>query len=51
MRKTFGYDLFQKGIDVKMIQKLLNHSAPSVTLDNIRITQDELDDVVISLDL
>jgi site-specific recombinase XerD len=51
MRKTFGYHLFQKGVDVTKIQKLLNHSAPSVTLAYIGITQDELDDVVISLDL
>ena len=34
-----------------MIQKLLNHSAPSVTLRYIGITQDEMDDVYLNLNL
>ena len=51
MRKTFGYHAYKKGIDICTIQKLLNHSAPSVTLRYIGITQDELDNVYLNMDL
>lgn len=51
MRKSFGFHAFQMGVDITRIQQLLNHSAPSVTLAYIGITQDELDDVYLSLDL
>lgn len=51
LRKTFGYWAYKKGVDITKIQKLLNHSAPSVTLAYIGITRDELDDVYINLNL
>lgn len=51
LRKTFGYHAFQGGVDITRIQKLLNHSSPSVTLAYIGITQDELDDVYLNLNL
>ena len=51
MRKTFGYWAYKAGYDIAMIQKLLNHSAPSVTLRYIGIQQDELDEVYLNLDL
>lgn len=51
LRKTFGYWAYQQGVDVTRIQKLLNHSAPSVTLSYIGITKDELDNVYINLNL
>ena len=51
LRKTFGYWAYKKGVDITKIQKLLNHSAPSVTLAYIGITKDELDDVYINLNL
>ncbi|MCF8011626.1 MAG: tyrosine-type recombinase/integrase [Clostridiales bacterium] len=51
LRKTFGYHAFKKGYDITILQKLFNHSAPSITLRYIGITQDELDDVYLSLDL
>ena len=51
LRKTFGYWAYQSGVDLSLIQKLLNHSAPSVTLRYIGITQQEMDDVYISLNL
>lgn len=51
MRKTFGYWAYKQGVDITRIQKLLNHSAPSVTLAYIGITQDELDDIYINLNL
>lgn len=51
LRKTFGYWAYQAGVDITRIQKLLNHSAPSVTLAYIGITKEELDDVYINLNL
>ncbi|HWR06720.1 site-specific integrase, partial [Sporomusa sp.] len=45
LRKTFGYWAYKSGADVTKIQKLLNHSAPSVTLAYIGITKDELDNI------
>ena len=51
LRKTFGYHAYQSGVDISLIQKLLNHSAPSVTLRYIGITQDQLDDVYLNLNL
>ena len=51
LRKTFGYHAYNKGYDIAIIQMLFNHSSPSVTLRYIGITQDNLDDVYLSLDL
>lgn len=51
LRKTFGYHAYSNGYDITLIQKLFNHSSPSVTLRYIGITQEELDDVYLSLDL
>ncbi|BBB91447.1 site-specific integrase [Methylomusa anaerophila] len=51
LRKTFGYWAYKNGVDVTKIQKLLNHSAPSVTLAYLGITKEELDNVYINLNL
>lgn len=51
LRKTFGYWAYKSGVDITRIQKLLNHSAPCVTLAYIGITKEELDDVYINLNL
>lgn len=51
LRKTFGYHAYNNGYDITLIQKLFNHSTPSVTLRYIGITQDELDEVYLNLDL
>ena len=51
MRKTFGYHAYKKGMDITIIQKLLNHSSPSVTLSYIGITRDDLDSVYLNLNL
>ena len=44
LRKTFAYFAYNSGIDLSLIQKVLNHSAPS-------ITQDQMDDVYLNLNL
>lgn len=51
LRKTFGYHAYNNGYDITLIQKLFNHSSPSVTLRYIGITRDEMDNVYLSLDL
>lgn len=51
LRKTFGYHAYLTGIDLAIIQKLLNHSNPKETLRYIGITQEQLDDVYINLNL
>ncbi|MFD1676865.1 tyrosine-type recombinase/integrase [Alicyclobacillus fodiniaquatilis] len=51
LRKTFAYHAYKQGQDITLIQKLLNHSAPSVTLRYIGITQDQMDDVNLTLNL
>lgn len=43
MRKTFGYWHYQQYHDVAMLQAILNHSSPSITLRYIGISQDEID--------
>ena len=51
LRKTFGYHAYKAGYDLSQIQKLLNHSSPGVTLRYIGITQDQLDEIYMRLDL
>lgn len=51
LRKTFAYHAYQNGHDITRIQKLLNHDSPATTLAYIGITQDELDQVYISINL
>ncbi len=45
-RKTFGYHHYKKYKDVALLQKLFNHSSPSITLDYIGITQDIIDNSI-----
>lgn len=43
LRKTFGYHHYQRNKDVAILQKLFNHSSPTITLEYIGISQDEQD--------
>lgn len=51
LRKTWAYHSYKAGTDIIIIQDMLNHSSPSITLRYIGITQDEKDRAVLSLDL
>ncbi len=44
MRKTFGYHHYKKFKDVAILQKIFNHSSPSITLKYIGIEQDQIDE-------
>ncbi len=43
LRKTFGYHHYKKFKDIAMLQMILNHSSPVVTLKYIGINQDIID--------
>jgi len=51
LRKSMGYHAYMAGVDITRIQSILNHSSPKETLRYIGITQDELDDVYMELNL
>ncbi|MGP7815549.1 tyrosine-type recombinase/integrase [Niallia sp. 01092] len=51
MRKTFGYHHYQRNKDVATLQTLFNHSAPSITLGYIGITDDEVEATLIDFSL
>ena len=42
LRKTFGYHFYKQFKDIVMLQKILNHSHPSITLRYIGIDEDEI---------
>ena len=42
MRKTRGYALYDAGVPLEMIAKVLNHSSPAVTMAYIGITQQQI---------
>ena len=44
LRKTFGYHHYKKYKDVALLQKIFNHSSPSVTLTYIGIDQEQIDE-------
>jgi len=46
LRKTFGYWHYQQNKDVALLQELFNHSAPSITLKYIGLSQDNLDSTI-----
>ncbi|MBQ6983019.1 MAG: tyrosine-type recombinase/integrase [Synergistaceae bacterium] len=50
LRKTFGYIQHQNGTSIELIQKMLNHSSPEVTLSYIGITRDDMDEAMLSMD-
>ncbi|MER0122413.1 site-specific integrase [Streptococcus sp. ZJ93] len=50
MRKTFGYHYYNQTHDVVTLQKIFNHSSPTITLIYIGYQQDELDEAILSFD-
>lgn len=43
LRKTFGYHFYKQTKDVALLQEVLNHSSPKITLRYIGINQDQMD--------
>lgn len=46
MRKTFGYWFYKQTRDVAMLQEILNHSSPSITLRYIGINDEEINNTL-----
>ena len=51
LRKTFGYHHYQQFHDVAILQYLLNHSSPSITLRYIGISQDNVEETLQQFEL
>jgi site-specific recombinase XerD len=51
LRKTFGYHARMKGVPIEVLQRIFNHAAPGITMRYIGITQDELENVYLDLNL
>jgi len=43
LRKTFGYHFYKSNKDIALLQNILNHSSPNITLRYIGINQDIID--------
>jgi integrase len=42
LRKTYGYWHYKRNKDVALLQRIFNHSSPSITLEYIGISQEEI---------
>lgn len=51
LRKTFAYHAYKAGVDLALLQNVLNHSSQRETLRYIGITQDQIDDVYVNIAL
>ena len=51
LRKTFAYHFYKEKKDIALLQMILNHSSPSVTLRYIGINQDIIDENLKSFSL
>jgi integrase len=51
MRKSRGWAMFSDGVSVEKISKVLNHSAPSVTMAYLGITKEEILDTYLAYEL
>lgn len=51
LRKTLGFHHYKKHKDVALLQKIFNHSHPSITMRYIGIDQDEIDESLRNFEL
>lgn len=50
-RKSMGYHHYKQNHDVALLQKIFNHSSPSITMRYIGIDQEEIDEAYINFEL
>lgn len=51
LRKSFGYQLHSKGVDITRIMAIFGHSSPEVTLAYIGITDQEISDAYLMIEV
>jgi integrase len=51
LRKTFGYQLHSKGVDITRIMAIFGHSSPEITLAYIGITDEEISDAYLMIEV
>lgn len=51
LRKTFGYHARKKGVPIEVLMRIFNHSWPGITQRYIGISQDELEEVYLDLNI
>jgi site-specific recombinase XerD len=51
MRKSRGWAMFNDGVPIEKFSKVLNHSAPSVTIAYLGITKEEILDTYLAYEL
>ena len=51
MRKTFGYWAYKEGYDISLLSEAFGHSSEQVTRRYIGITQDDVSEIYINLNL
>lgn len=51
LRKTFGYMAWKSGISIEVLQKIFNHSSQRITMIYLGISQDEIEDVYLNLNI
>lgn len=51
LRKSFGYHAYSAGTDLSLLQQIFNHHSQKETLRYIGITQDQIDEVYVKIEL
>ncbi|MFB3160455.1 tyrosine-type recombinase/integrase [Neobacillus sp. 179-J 1A1 HS] len=51
LRKTFGYQIHKKGVDITRLMAIFGHSSPEITLAYIGITDDEIGDAYLMIEV
>ncbi|MGC4375793.1 site-specific integrase [Fictibacillus sp. Mic-4] len=51
LRKTFAYHAYKAGVDLSLLQSILNHSSQRETLRYIGINQDQMNEVYMNINL
>lgn len=51
LRKTFGYHARKRGVPIEVLMRIFNHSWPGVTMRYICISQDEIEEIYMDLNI
>lgn len=51
LRKSYGYQLYEKGVDITRLMLIFGHSSPEITLAYIGITDGEISDTYLMIEV